>query len=343
MRRWFRAAVLLVLLAVGGWLAWTLTWPFGPRAETFVEIAPGTPTRAIAEQLQQAGVLASPYGFELLRLVTGRSLKAGEYRFDHPAKATEVYARLARGDVYTVALVVPEGANLFDIAARVEAAKLGTRAAFLEAARQDTALVARFDPETTSLEGYLYPATYRFGRRSTPEQMLRTMVRVFEVQSLALGIGGDTHRLVTLASLLERETPVPTERPLVASVFENRIARGMPLETDPTVIYAALLRGGYRGTIYRSDLQADSPYNTYRHAGLPPGPICNPGRVSLEAALHPAHTAFLYFVAAGADPQGRSRFAATLSEHEHNVAAYRAAVRAGVTAAGDGSQVPTTP
>ena len=333
MGRLFRVVVLLGLLGAAGWLTWLLAWPWGPSRETFVEIAPGTPTRQIAGQLQQAGVLRSPYGFELLRalhlVAGGGTLKAGEYRFDHPVKAQEVYARIARGDIYTVALTIPEGANLFDVATRVEAAKLGSRDAFLKAARSQGRLVARLDPQATSLEGYLFPSTYRFSRRTTPAEMLRTMVRQFELEAVALGISGDTHRLVTMASLVERETPIPGERPLVASVFDNRIARGMPLETDPTVIYAALLRGQYRGSIYQTDLQFDSPYNTYRHAGLPPGPICNPGVVSLQAALHPAQTGYLYFVAAGADPLGRSRFAATLEEHARNVAAYRAAVRAG--------------
>ena len=333
MGRLLRVVVLLGLLGAAGWLVWLLAWPFGPSRETFVEIAPGTSTRQIAGQLQQAGVLRSPYGFELLRalhlVAGGGTLKAGEYRFDHPVKAQEVYARIARGDIYTVALTIPEGANLFDVAARVEAAKLGSRDAFLAAARSQGKMVARLDPKATSLEGYLFPSTYRFSRRTTPAEMLRTMVRQFELEAVALGISGDTHRLVTMASLVERETPIPGERPLVASVFDNRIARGMPLETDPTVIYAALLRGQYRGSIYQTDLQFDSPYNTYRHAGLPPGPICNPGAVSLKAALHPAQTGYLYFVAAGADPLGRSRFAATLEEHARNVAAYRAAVRAG--------------
>ena len=332
MRRAFAAAVLLVFLAGSGWLLWIFTWPVGPKHETFVEIAPGTSTRAIADELKQAGVLSSPLPFILLRLVgsvtDGRSLKAGEYRFDQPVRVTEVYRRIARGEVYTVALTIPEGANLFDIAARVEAAQLGSRAAFLKAAQSDTALVRRLDPQASSLEGYLFPATYRFGRHTAPEQMLESMVHVFEIQALALGISGDLHRVVTLASLVERETPLPEERPVVASVFENRVAHGMPLETDPTVIYAALLHGGYRGAIYQSDLAYDSPYNTYRHAGLPPGPICNPGLVSLRAALHPAQTQYLYFVAAGADPQGHSRFAVTLADHQRNVAAYRASVRA---------------
>ncbi len=319
--------LLLAVLGIAGWAAWVFTRTTGPLHETFVEIAPGTSTRGIAEQLQQAGITKSAYGFELVRLLGGGSLKAGEYRFDHPVRLTEVYRRLAHGDVYTVMLTIPEGANLFDIAGRVEAAKLGTRDSFLKAAHSQTALIAVLDPHAASLEGYLFPSTYRFNRRTSPETMLRAMVRQFQVQVSALGISGDVHRLVTLASLIERETPIPSERPLVAGVFENRLRQGIPLETDPTVIYAALLHGGYRGTIYKSDLQFDSPYNTYRHAGLPPGPICNPGIVSLRAALQPAATNYLYFVAAGADPLGHSRFAATLEQHHRNVAAYRAAVR----------------
>ncbi len=328
MRRLFAVVVLLGLLAGAGWSWWVFTWPAGPQRETFVEILSGTSTRAIAAQLHKAGIIASPYGFEVLHLLGG-SLKAGEYRFDHPVKLTEVYRRIERGDVYTVALTIPEGANIFDIAARVEAAGLGSRTAFLAAARSQVALVARVDPKATSLEGYLFPSTYRFERRTTPAVMLRSMVRQFQIEAAALGLTGNLPRVVTMASLVERESPIPSERPLVASVFENRLAKGMPLETDPTVIYAALLRGQYRGSIYQSDLQFDSPYNTYRHPGLPPGPICNPGAVSLQAVMHPPHTNYLYFVASGADPLGRSRFAATLEEHQRNVAAYRASVHTG--------------
>ncbi|RRA48291.1 endolytic transglycosylase MltG [Acidipila sp. EB88] len=334
-----RLLALVVMLGVVAWLVWVFAWPYGPQQERFVEIPSGTTTRALAEQLHGSGIIASPLGLEVLRLAGGRSLKAGEYRFDHPAKVTEIYARLVRGDVYTVALTIPEGANLFDVAARVESAGLGTHAAFLHAAQTDTRFATRFDPRATSLEGFLFPATYRFSRHVTPDDMLRTMVRRFGLEAAALGLAGtdpavgqaqnqapdSLHRLLTLASLVERETPIPAERPLVASVFFNRLARNMPLETDPTVIYAALLRGQYRGTIYQSDLHFDSPYNTYRYAGLPPGPICNPGAVSLAAVLHPAQTDYLYFVAAGSDPLGHSRFAATLAEHARNVAAYRAA------------------
>ncbi len=326
MRRLLGFLLVLAVLVGSGW--WVFARPYGSSRETFVEIAPGTGTRAIARQLAAAGVVRTPYGFDALALLGG-SLKAGEYRFTHAATVGEVYRRIVRGDVYTIALTIPEGANIFDIAARVEAAGLGAAPAFLAAERTQTGLVARIDPHAATLEGYLFPSTYRFSRHAGAREMLRTMVREFQTEAAAVGLGEDAHRVVTLASLVERETPIAGERPAVASVFANRLARGMALDTDPTVIYAALLRGGYRGTIFQSDLQADSPYNTYKHAGLPPGPICNPGLASLRAALHPARTDYLYFVAAGADPQGRSRFAATLGEHQKNVAAYRAAVRAG--------------
>jgi UPF0755 protein len=149
------------------------------------------------------------------------------------------------------------------------------------------------------------------------------MVKRFRAEAISLSLHGDMHRIVTLASLIERETPIDQERPLVASVFTNRLARDMPLMTDPSVIYAALLEGRYRGAIHQSDLNADSPYNTYRKTGLPPGPVCNPGAASLSAALNPAKTNYLYFVAASADPSGHSRFSTTLEEHERNVRAYR--------------------
>ena len=186
------------------------------------------------------------------------------------------------------------------------------------------ALVADLDPGAVSLEGYLFPDTYEFGRRTTPLQMVTTMVKRFRATTASLGLEGNTRRVVTMASLIERETRVDKERPLVASVFENRLSQGMPLETDPSVIYAALLVGRYRGTIYQSDLNADSPYNTYKNpVACRPVRFCNPGWSALNAALHPARTKYLYFVAASADPSGQPRFASTLEEHQKNVQAYR--------------------
>jgi UPF0755 protein len=229
--------------------------------------------------------------------------------------------------VYTVALTIPEGSNVFDIAARVEAEGLGSKAAFLAATKQDASLINDLDPAAPSLEGYLFPDTYRFARHTEPVEMVAAMVKRFRQAAQGIGLTADYHRTVTLASLVEKETPLDAERTMVASVFVNRLAQHMPLMTDPSVIYAALLDGRYRGTIYQSDLHANSAYNTYRHAGLPPGPICNPGLKSLEAAMHPAQTNYLYFVAASADPSGRSRFSATLEQHAKDVEAYRRAVR----------------
>jgi len=314
--------LLLVLVLVAAALGWYFIYlPFGPSGETFVDIAPGTGTVGIAKQLQQAGIVRSAVVFEAVKEWRGGSLKAGEYRFDHPATVEEVYARLHKGDVYTLMLVIPEGYNVFDIAQAVQSAGLGSSAAFLAAERQHTELIAKWSPAASSLEGYLFPDTYKFGRHATPLQMLSAMVRRFGQEAAALGLGGgDVARAVTMASLVEKEVAMAAERPEVASVFENRLAAGMPLQTDPTVIYASLLQGTWTGVIHQSELHLDSPYNTYVHAGLPPGPICNPGLAAIKAAMHPATTDFLYFVA-GTD--GTTKFARSLDEHNANVSAYR--------------------
>jgi UPF0755 protein len=325
-RRFF-VLLLLTALLVAGAVAYALLAPAGPRQETFVDILPGMSSTQIATELKQQGIIQSKYVFLALHVVKGGTLKAGEYRFDHPAPMSEVWDRIRRGDVYTVALTIPEGSNLFDIAAKVEAAELGSKADFIAAARQDTGLINDLDPGAPSLEGYLFPDTYRFARHTGPQEMMAVMVKRFRQAAQGIGLSSGIHQTVTLASLVEKETPIDAERALVASVFENRLAKNMPLMTDPSVIYAALLDGRYRGTIYQSDLQASSDYNTYRRGGLPPGPICSPGLKSLEAAMHPAQTNYLYFVAAGADPAGQSRFSATLEQHAKDVEAYRRAVR----------------
>lgn len=320
------ATLLFLLLATGGVL-WVLAAPYGPETEIFVEIAPGASTIHIGRQLQQAGVVRSGAVFDLMRWLRHGTLKAGEYRFDHPAPLSEVYNRIARGDVFTRTVTIPEGATIFDIAVRIEEAGLVSGQDFIAAQAKLTGLVSDFDPGARSLEGYLFPDTYHFPRRATPEQICSAMVRRFRAAAAQIGLKENVHRVVTLASLVERETAVDADRPLVASVFVNRLARKMPLMTDPSVIYGLELHGQWRGTIYRSDLEHDTPYNTYLHAGLPPGPIANPGLRSLRAALHPAHTGYLYFVAAGANAQGHSLFSSTIEAHHRNVAEYRRALR----------------
>ena len=322
----FRVFIFLLLVGAGA-LAWLVLTPFGPETETFVELAPGSSTIQMGRQLETAGVVRSQYAFDLMRWVRRRTLKAGEYRFDHPAPVTEVYARISRGDVYTRTVVIPEGANIFEIADRLEQAGLGSRQDFLDAAASQAKLVADMDPKAASLEGYLFPDTYHLARKATQAQICAAMVRRFRAVAGQIGLKGNVHRVVTMASLVERETAVDAQRPLVASVFENRLAKKMPLMTDPSVIYGLELGGRLRGAIYGSDLKLDTPYNTYLHTGLPPGPVANPGLRSLRAAMTPARTDYLYFVAAGANPQGGSLFSSTIEEHARDVAGYRHAMR----------------
>jgi len=321
------AVFLVLLFGAAAGAAWLAFVPFGPVSETFVELTPGSSSARMGEQLEAAGVVRSRYVFDLMRLLKRGTIRAGEYRFDHPAPLAEVYARLIRGDVYTRTVIIPEGESIFEIALRLEQAGLGDRQNFVEAATREAGLVTDLDPGAKSLEGYLFPDTYRFARKASPAQILGTMVRRFRAMAAQIGLKGNVHRVVTLASLVERETGQGAERPLVASVFENRLAKKMPLMTDPAVIYGLELEGRWRGAIYKSDLKLDTPYNTYLHAGLPPGPVANPGLRSLRAAMEPATTNYLYFVAAGANPQGRSLFAATLDDHNRNVADYRHAVK----------------
>jgi UPF0755 protein len=320
-------ALFVLLLAGAGALGWLVLTPFGPETETFVELAPGSSTIQMGRELEAAGVVRSQYAFDLMRWVRRRTLKAGEYRFDHPAPVTEVYARISRGDVYTRTVVIPEGASIFEIGTRLEQAGFGTRQDFLDVAARQASLVADLDPKAASLEGYLFPDTYHFQRKTTQAQICAAMVRRFRTVAGQIGLKGNVHRVVTMASLVERETAVDAQRPLVASVFENRLAKKMPLMTDPAVIYGLELGGRWRGAIYESDLKLDTPYNTYLHAGLPPGPVANPGLRSLRAAMTPAKTDYLYFVAAGANPQGGSLFSSTLEEHARDVAGYRHALR----------------
>ncbi len=323
----FFLIILLLLLCAAGAAAWLLLTPFGPERETLVEIAPGSSTVRIGRELAQAGIIRSQVAFDLARFWKRGTLKAGTYRFDHPAPATEVYDRIRRGDVYTIVVTIPEGSSMFDIGDRLQQAGFGARQAFVDVAVQESSLIADLDPAAKSLEGYLFPDTYRFAPKTALPEIAASMVKRFRTVAAELGLSVNVRRTVTLASLVERETAVDDERPLVASVFENRLAKNMPLMTDPSVIYGLELQNQWRGTLYESDLKRDTPYNAYVHGGLPPGPIANPGVKALRAAMAPAATNFLYFVAAGQNPQGKSLFATTIEEHNRNVAGYRHAVK----------------
>jgi UPF0755 protein len=316
------ALALLALLAAGGAVYW-LTRPVTMAEDTFVEISRGLSTRAIASQLTQQGVIRSPYALLALRaLQPGSRLQAGEYEFSGTLSAWDVFNRIRLGQVFYEEVTIPEGSSIFDIAALLGKTDTIESADFLAAAKDPT-LIKDLDALAPSLEGYLFPSTYRLTHKTTAKDLCRLMTVEFRHQWNAIrGTSNNAHYVVTVASLVEKETAIPKERPLVAAVFEGRLKLNMPLQCDPTTVYAALVENRYRGTIYKSDLASRNPYNTYAHPGLPPGPIANPGVESLKAALSPAQTNVLYFVAKG-DGSGSHRFSATIAEHQAAVASYR--------------------
>jgi UPF0755 protein len=330
------ALILLVVLAAGaaaGYVWYSIEKPYGaiPADGLYVDIPHGASRRAVAHILKKAGVIRNSFAFEFYaRRHPKRTLEAGEYLFDHPMAGKEVFWKLANGEVYQQPFTVREGETIFDIARDLEAAKYMTADDFLKAA-EDPSEIKDLFPEARSLEGFLFPATYNLPKHAPAEELTGMMVRKFR-EALANVLpdgnagseGSDPPApsiasMVTLASLVERETPKPDERPLVAGVFANRLAKNMPLQCDPTVIYALQMDDEYKGTLTLRDLRLNSPYNTYRNRGLPPGPIGNPGEVALRAALHPAETDYLYFVA---NTQGGHFFASTLADHNKNVAKY---------------------
>ena len=317
---------IFVLAGVGIAAYWYLGPYRGYPTEAFVEIERGTSSQKIARELAHAGVVRSRWAFLMVRMLHPRAtLQAGEYRFGSDQTPWQVFEKIRRGETFYEDFTVPEGSNIFDIATLLAGLDTVRPDDWLKAAA-DPALIRDLDPRAPDLEGYLFPSTYRVTHKTSGEQLCRTMVTEFRKEWAALG--GErqaraAHDVVTLASLVEKETALPLERPLVAAVFANRLRLGMPLQCDPTAVYAALLENRYRGVIYRSDLASTNPYNTYAHAGLPPGPIANPGIASLTAALHPAASDYLYFVAK-ADGSGAHQFSATIAEHEKAVTEYRA-------------------
>src|SRR5260370_20707878 len=324
MLRFLSKILVVAVIVAAAWLAYGLLLPTGPAEEKLVQVRPGSSAHHIAADLQAAGIIRSQHVFLLWHYLHGRKpLKAGEYSFDHPARLEEVYGRIAPADTLFRTLVIPEGFNLFDIATAVESAGLCRREDFLQEARTDTALVRDLDLQARSLEGYLFPDTYHFTRTQSAHDMAAAMVHRFRQAAREIGLNQDVHDIVTMASIVEKETSAADERPVVAGVFYNRLANQMVLATEPTVISTHIPNDRYRGAIYQSDLHFDSPYNTYLKPGLPSGPISNPGKASLQAAMHPASTDYLYFVS---DNHGRHKFSRTAREHSRNVTAYRRAL-----------------
>jgi UPF0755 protein len=301
----------------------------GYSGRAIVDIPPGMQAPEVADRLVSQGVLAHRWPFLLIyaasRWRRHDYLKAGEYLFDQPMRPLDVYRKIVRGEVYFRTVVIPEGSNRFDIA-RILQRTLGIAPEDFLRVTQQTSLIRDLDPQAPSLEGYLFPDTYRFEYHATAARVVMTMLARFrqvlhqdfeqELDDRDISL----HKVITLASLVERETPDPSERPIIAQVFDLRLQKGMLLQCDPTVAYAAEIAHLPASPITESDLNLQSPYNTYVHKGLPPGPICNPGKASINAAIHPASTDYLYFVS---NNQGGHRFAKTLAEHRRNVARYR--------------------
>jgi peptidoglycan lytic transglycosylase G len=341
---------LLLIAAIGagaGWLDSQISRPYrGHRPEkVFVDIPHGSSRWKIAGILREDDVVRNRLAFTLFSYWHfRRPIQAGEYYFDQPVTTREVFWKMARGRVYVRSILVPEGWTSFEIAEEIQEQGICDRDQFL-AATHETSLISDIAPQAHSLEGFLFPSTYEFTRHNSCEEVVKRMVGNFkavwdsikpaDLQTLPGGL--TPLQIVTLASLVERETPDREERPLVAGVFYNRLHKGVPLQCDPTVQYALALEGQLVKDVKPKDLKVDSPYNTYTHAGLPPGPIANPGEASLRAALAPEVTDYLYFVA---NDKGGHFFAKTLAEHDRNVKRLRSRLNADAQSSDGASKKP---
>ena len=330
------AALLLAAGGAGGWVALALLAAADPTApERVFTVGTGETLGEVAERLRDDGLLAAPpWLLVAWGRVTGadRAVKAGEYDLAASLAPVEILAKLVSGSVKTHAVTLPEGLRLDEIAARLGEAGIVDPAAFLERAR-DAELARALGLEADSFEGYVYPETYRFRRDTPPQEILERGLEEFrgrlteaDLEAVAAS-GRRLHEIVTLASIVEKETAVDEERRLIAAVFWNRIARGMRLQSDPTVIYGIIeARGSFDGDIRFRDLKERTPYNTYTNHGLPPGPIASATVESIRAVLDPAEEAFLYFVSRN---DGTHVFSNTLAEHSRAVNQYQRRRRAG--------------
>jgi UPF0755 protein len=330
LRRALLFILVIVLLAAGLATWWWIETRFPVRtasqpAQTLV-VEPGQGALEIGASLRALGLVRHPQVFRLHVLSRGDAgrLRTGEYALEGEMSLDQIVDKLVRGDVVRHLITFPEGRDLEEMV-QIATAQ-GLDAAAFRAAASDVSLIRDLDPEAKDLEGYLFPNTYELTKRPDAAAVLvKQMVQQFRAalrpEMGALTASGlDLRDVVTLASVVEEETARPDERPRIAAVFRNRLKKGMPLQTDPTVIYAMRRAGRYNGNIRRTDLEIDSPYNTYRYAGLPPGPISSPGLASLQAALHPADSQDLYFVSRN---DGSHYFSRTLAEHARAVDHYQ--------------------
>ncbi|MBI4446276.1 MAG: endolytic transglycosylase MltG [Acidobacteria bacterium] len=319
------AVVLALLLSVALYLY--VPYRGFSQGEKFILIPPKAHLSRIARLLEREGVVRSASVFTRFVQVRywRRSAKAGEYRFTEALSTAAVAVKLVRGDIFYHRVTIPEGLTGVEITLLLARAGLGSEQKFREAFR-NPALIAQLDPKAKNLEGYLYPDTYFFTRASKEQEIINTLVESFrkvwseERQKLARQRNTTVREVVTLASLIEKETGLAEERSLVSAVFQNRLRQNVKLACDPTVIYAVSLIKTFDGVINQSDLRIDSPYNTYLYPGLPPGPIANPGVASIDAALKPADVDYLYFVSRN---DGSHIFSSSYQDHSRAVRQYQ--------------------
>jgi peptidoglycan lytic transglycosylase G len=327
MRKLIPGLILLALLLIailGGYAYRQLLTPVTPPEQVDYQLKAGTSLSQVATDLRTIGVLRNPLALKLFARINQQSgqIQTGSYRFSKPATPEEVLQRLVAGDVVKVSLTIPEGFTQAQIFARIDEMGFGD-ASKLGQLTNDLDFLKSLQLGTSSLEGYLFPETYLFTPGISEDQLLEMMVQQFHRQldktllEKAKKLKLDQHQLVTLASIIEKETGQVTEMPLISSVFHNRLKRGIQLQTDPTVIYGIK---DFDGNLTRKHLKTPTPYNTYVIRGLPPGPIASPGLAALRAAAEPAESKYLYFVSRG---DGTHQFSATLKEHNQAVRKYQ--------------------
>lgn len=296
-------------------------------AEVFVDIPKGTSIPQIGRILHRAGVVSHPrlFAWFVRFSYPTSSMKAGEYRFDRASSMRDIASKLAKGEVYVIKVTVPEGFSRTEIVDLLVSSGIGTSEGLLSGTK-DTSAIADLDHRATDLEGYLFPDTYFFSRRVSEKEVVQRMVSQFlkiwtpEREEKARKLNMTPREVITLASIIEKETALPTERHLVSAVFHNRLKKNIALGSDPTVIYSVKLVKEYDGVIHQSDLKLDSPYNTYLYYGLPPGPIASPGLASIDAALDPAKVDYLYFVSRN---DGSHLFTENYQDHLRGVRQYQ--------------------
>lgn len=326
---------LIGIIGVSYWLYSSLNTPHPhEKANQFIVIEKGSSTAQIIDKLASEGIVASslPTKLYLKTLGDAGNLQAGEYQFASPITPLQVLKELEKGETQTIRLTIPEGFTKFDIAKRIVERfpqELPVTEQEVLLLMEDTSLIRDLAPEAKNLEGYMYPSTYNFPRESKPEDVIKTIVEQFkkiwkpEWEAQARAIGRTPHEIVTLASLIETESGIESERPIVASVIYNRLSKNIPLGIDQTAVYIAKMQNRWDGTINKSDLEADSPYNTRKFGGIPPGPISSVSESAIVAALNPAQTDYIYYVRNVQLNDGSHWFYASAAEFERGKAEYQ--------------------